>query len=247
MTRIDTLSGDYIIFQPEAGQRYTTDDMLIAWLSVRTVKQNRLVVQRFLDLGSGLCSVPMIILWAFPLMQGTGIELNKQRLGLGRKSLITNGLTNRFNLVCADIRNIPLKKRFPLITSSPPYYETKEGPVSPNRDKAAVRFELNGNIEHYFQCASEHVVDGGFFATVYPCRYAARVVEAAQKFSFYLDRRVDVIPRFAKPELISLYCFRKARPGRKIAERLILRNRDYSFTTPYRQIRNELGFPEPKG
>ena len=31
--RIDTLSGNYIIYQPEKGQRYSTDDMLVAWLA----------------------------------------------------------------------------------------------------------------------------------------------------------------------------------------------------------------------
>ena len=37
-TQIDRLSGDYVIYQPVQGQRYTTDDMLVAWLAVRELR-----------------------------------------------------------------------------------------------------------------------------------------------------------------------------------------------------------------
>ncbi len=83
--RIDTLSGNYIIYQPEKGQRYSTDDMLVAWLAVKSAKRLLPSPNRFLDLGSGLCSVPMIFLWAFPETEGCGIEISREPVYAGNK------------------------------------------------------------------------------------------------------------------------------------------------------------------
>ncbi len=102
--RVDRLSGDYVIYQPQEGQRYTTDDMLVAWLAVREVKASSVVPVSFLDLGSGLCSVPMIVLWSFANINGFGIEISPDRRRLGTLSLEKNGLTERFKLMPGDAR-----------------------------------------------------------------------------------------------------------------------------------------------
>ena len=119
MTRCDTLSGDFKIFQPENGQRYSTDDLLTAWLAIKTVSENP--PARCLDLGSGLASVPMIVLWKFPNLSGVGIEIRPNRYELAEKSLEINGLSRRFSILHGDLRELDLDEKFDLITSTPPY------------------------------------------------------------------------------------------------------------------------------
>lgn len=241
-TRVDTLSGDYIIYQPEDGQRYSTDDTLAAWLAVRSSREGSVPVKRFLDLGSGLCSVPMIFLWGVPQATGCGIEIRRERMLLGRKSVAANRLSNRFDLICGDLRETFLEETFSLVTSSPPYYRKEEGPVSPNDDKAGVRFEMKGTIFDYFQSAAFHLEPGGAFVTVYPFQYAQRVFDAARLQEFCLDLRVDVIPRKTKPPLISLFRFIKQKKGRATQEHLVIRNEDQRFTEAYKKVRRAVGF-----
>lgn len=242
--KIDTLSGNYIIYQPEEGQCYSTDDLLVAWLAVKSAKKRLSSPKAFLDLGSGLCSVPMIFLWAFPETEGYGIEISRSRFILGKKSLEVNGLSCRFKLFHADIRDTFLDEKFEIITSSPPYYRKNEGPVSPDRDKAGVRFELNGTIFDYFKSASHHIKEGGFFTTVYPFQYAERVFDAAKNHDFFCDLKIDVIPKKTKPPLISLFRFIKGSKGLNANETLAIRNEDQSFTKEYNTTRRELGFNE---
>jgi len=241
-TRIDTLSGDYIIYQPENGQRYCTDDMLVAWLALRSIREGAVSAGRFLDLGSGLCAVPMIFLWGISQTTGCGIEISRERMLLGRKSLAANGLSERFHLIHGDIRSIFLNEKFSLITATPPYYMKKEGISSPNDDKALARFEVNGTIFDYFQSAAFHLDAGGAFITAYPFQYAQRVFAAAREQEFYPDLRIDVIPRETKPPLISLFSFLKGVKGRNASETLAVRNEDQSFTQEYKEVRRELGF-----
>ncbi len=103
------------------------------------------------------------------------------------------------------MRDLVLNQRFRLVTSSPPYYQESEGPVSPNADKAGVRFELHGSIEDYCRTAAEHLEPGGIFTTVYPFQYRLRVLHAARGCGLSLEREVRVIPREGKPPLLSLF------------------------------------------
>lgn len=256
MVRIDTLSGNFRIYQPDVGQRYSTDDMMTAWMALKCCEKGH--PQRFLDLGSGLCSVPMIVMWRFPDIKGVGIELRENRRTLGLMSLELNGLKDRFVLLEGDLRDLELDEKFGLITSTPPYYKGSEGPLSPHDDKSAARFELNGSIEDYFQTADRHLAENGMFITVYPYAYRERVYQASKKCNMSVIRRVDIIPRDGKPPLISLFaCSRNG--SMEAVSVLTIRDEKGNYTQEYNEARKDCGFkmnlatsgphpnPSPKG
>lgn len=242
-TQIDRLSGDFVIHQPVQGQRYSTDDMLVAWLAVRELLHtDQSAISSFLDLGCGLCSVSMIILWYCKDMHGIGIEHAPTRLDCARQSLTANQLTERFQLINGDLRTIRLKKRFSFITSSPPYYKYCEGPVSPDPDRARVRFEIRGSIEDYFQAAAAHAVPAARFITVYPTRYKQRVNTAARANGFTIHRSIDIIPRTGKEPLFTLFTCINGCASTATSEELAVRGRDQLFTPEFRAVRRMLGF-----
>jgi tRNA1(Val) A37 N6-methylase TrmN6 len=240
--RTDRLSGDYVIHQPVQGQRYSTDDMLVAWLAVRELREDGTNVSCFLDLGCGLCAVSMIILWCCKNVHGFGIEHAEERLDCARQSLAANQLENRFQLVNADLRDLRLKARFSFITSSPPYYEFREGPVSPNPDRARVRFETQGSIEDYFQAAAAHAAPGARFITVYPTQYKQRAVAAAHASGFSIRRSIDIIPRKGKAALFTLFTCVNNTGEATCVEELTVRGPDQLFTPEFRDVRRMLGF-----
>ena len=241
--RCDTLSGDFKIFQPENGQRYSTDDLLTAWLAIKSVSDDP--PSRFLDLGSGLASVPMIVLWKFPKLSGIGVEIRPNRYELAERSLEMNGLTGRFRIIHGDLRELELDEKFDLVTSTPPYYQSTEGPLSENDDKAAARFELNGSIDDYFKTASKHLSESGFFITVYPFLYTQRVYEAAQNCGMRINSRVDLVPRAGKPPLISIFSasFSKTSVSQEL---LVMRDSEGNHTKEYNDARIMCGFKEKK-
>lgn len=240
--RTDRISGGLVIYQPEQGQRYTTDDVLVAWLAVRELHEDPENIQSFLDLGCGLCAVSMIVLWCCPGLSGIGIELAKQRLACARQSLAANEFHSRFQLINADLRALRLKRRFAFITSSPPYYEFREGPVSPDPDRARVRFETQGSIEDYFQAAAAHAEPQARFITVYPTQYKQRVNAAAAATGFSIRRSIDIIPRAGKPALFTLFTCIRGVSGDRQEEELTVRGPDQLFTPEFRDVRRMLGF-----
>lgn len=244
--RTDRLSGDLVIYQPEQGQRYTTDDVLVAWLAVRELREDPPNVPSFLELGCGLCAVSMIVLWCCRDMHGIGIEVAAERLACARHSLAANHLDHRFKVITADVRTLSLKRRFSFITSSPPYYEFREGPLSPDPDRARVRFETKGCIEDYFKAAAAHAAPNTRFITVYPTRFKERVSSAARASGFFIRRSIDIIPRAGKPALFTLFTFVNERPASLHAEKLTVRGHDQLFTPEFREVRRMLGFSDKK-
>lgn len=243
--RTDRLSGDCVIYQPLQGQRYTTDDMLVAWLAVREIRAQAANADSFLELGCGLCAVSMIVLWCCPGLDGIGIEASPERLACARRSLDANRLGNRFQLINADLRSLRLKASFSFIVSSPPYYERGEGPLSPDPDRARVRFETRGSIEGYFMAAAAHATPDALFITVYPARFRQRAHAAARRSGFRVRRSVDIIPRTGKPPLFTLFACARGKNGPPCeAEKLTVRGQDRLFTPEFRAVRRMLGFPD---
>ena len=240
--RTDRLSGDFVICQPVQGQRYTTDDMLVAWLAMRELCAAGMNVPSFLDLGCGLCSVSMILLWCRPDLRGIGIEVSAQRLACARESIAANQLTGRFQLVNADLRSLRLKTVFSFITSSPPYYNFEEGPISADPDRVRVRFETRGSIEDYFQAAAAHAAPQALFITVYPSRSTQRAIEAAHNSGFAIRRSVEVVPRAGKPPLFTLFTCIRGTHAKRTTETLIVRGQNQLFTRQFRAARRMLGF-----
>ena len=183
----------------------------------------------------------MIVLWKFPQISGIGVELRENRYELGLKSLEINGLSNRFKLLHGDLRELKLDERFPLITSTPPYYTDSEGLLSPHDDKSAARFELNGNIEDYFETADRHLLENGMFITVYPYQYKERVYAASSKFKMFINKRVDMIPKAGKQPLISMYSMSYKESKEEIST-ITVRNESGKYTAEYDQARIICGF-----
>ena len=216
---------------------------MTAWMAIGAVKKDPPL--RFLDLGSGLCSVPMIMMWKFPKLNGIGVELRENRSSLGLMSLKENGLNERFELISGDLRKLSLNEKFDLITSTPPYYTEKEGPISSHDDKSAARFELNGSIVDYFKTAKKHLSQEGKFITVYPYLYRQRVANAAQNNGMFVNKRVDMFPKDGKPALISLFECSFSKTD-EITSTISVRDEKGDYTAEYNHARSICGFKEKK-
>ncbi len=98
------LAGDWRIFQPRKGHRWSLDDLLTAWVAIDQVTSVH--VPRFVDLGCGLGSVLMLLAWALPDARAWGLEAQASRAARARRSLRYNGADERCVVVDGDLRDI---------------------------------------------------------------------------------------------------------------------------------------------
>jgi len=250
---LDYLCGHYRIFQYERGHRYSTDDVLTAWYGTQWAPR----VERALDLGSGIGSVAMIAAWRLPGARFVTIEAQPASIRLARKSVLFNGLSDRFHLIEGDFRDpFPLQGQalFDLVLGSPPYFPEGTATAAEHPQAVQARIEIRGDVSDYARAASRVLAPGGVFAFVFPNGQLNRAIKALEDAELVLLRRREVLFKAGESSVICLFLaarradlpssFAGGRSGKPVLEpALIIRSRDGSVHPEYATIRLSFGFP----
>lgn len=243
---LDCLSGHWRIFQLRDGHRYSTDDLLTAWYAVEGLRAEGRAPRRALDLGCGVGSVGLLLLWRYPGLALLGVEAQAVSAALARRSLRYNGVEARAEVRLGDFRapgRIGADERFDLVTGSPPYLAPGEARRSDRPQRGPCRFEDRGGAADYLRTASTHLEDGGFAAWVHATRYLEANLRAAQDAGLGDVGWREVVFREGKESLVSLFRARRGAPCRRAEPPLIVRRADGSWSGSYREVRRSMGFP----
>jgi hypothetical protein len=134
-----SLSGYWGIYQFVDGHKFTTDDVCTAGFAIQTVMKESLPVKKYMDMGTGLGSVLMMVTWKYfsQLEQVCAIEAQSKHIDLARRSFKLNNIEGLVNLYHGDLRFLDKIQdlqghfnTFDLITGTPPYFPPSVGVFS---------------------------------------------------------------------------------------------------------------------
>jgi tRNA1Val (adenine37-N6)-methyltransferase len=200
---VSGLVGPYRIFQRKNGHRHGIDDAATAWYALQNTPQ----VKKTLDLGTGIGTVGLAVLWELGARaELTCIEAQDISYRLLTENILGNGLNESVRAIHGDIRDLDLGERFPLITGSPPYFPMGTGSLPEDSQKAHARFELRGDVGDYARAAKRHITEDGLFVFCFPFQQKSRCIKLVTDVGFRLMTIRDVVPMKSKPSLFSLYC-----------------------------------------
>lgn len=202
----DHLTIGWKILQRKHGHRHSTDDLLTGWYAAEKTSPER---RRLLDLGAGLGSVGLLLLWRSPDARLTCIEAQEVSFRLLEKNIERNGLSERVRAIHGDLRHVRLEgETFDVVTGSPPYFDPKDGIVSADSQRAHARFELRGDVRDYCEAARVALAPGGRFVFCFPTNQRARAEKAVADAKLAVVTSRDVIPRRGIAPLFSLFACR---------------------------------------
>jgi len=236
---LDGLTASWSIFQRRRGHRHSTDDLLTAWYALETSPP----VGRFLDLGTGIGTVGLLVLSALPAeARLTCIEAQDVSHRFLRENIRANGLEERVRALHGDLRDLSLGERFPLVTGSPPYFDRAAGIVPADSQKAHARFELRGDVGDYARAAIRHLEEGAMFVFCFPTQEKARGVALVRAEGFSIVREREVVPREGLPPLFSLFACRLGQHDETVEPPFVVRHADGSHTDAMHAVRARFGF-----
>jgi tRNA1(Val) A37 N6-methylase TrmN6 len=226
---VDGLTRDWKIVQRRRGHRHSTDDLLTGWYASEHAPRRT----RLLDLGSGIGSVGLLVLWRSPGATLTAIEAQEVSFALLERNIAMNGLGDRVRAIHGDLRQVRLAgESFDLVTGSPPYFDVSAGIVPADSQKAHARFELRGDVRDYCAAARDAMAPGARFVFCFPWPQRARAEAACEEAGLRVERSRDVVPRLGVAPLFSLFACRRS--GEEGAARVV--------EAPY-VVRDEAGQP----
>lgn len=240
---LDRLVGSWRLFQLRRGHRFSTDDLVTAWRGATALPNAR----RLLDLGCGIGSVGLVTLHRMAADATlVGIEAQEVSVGLARRSVALNGLSDRVRIVRGDLRDAAVldpAERFELITGSPPYVPLGHGVISPVPQRAGARIELRGSVYDYCEAARRWMAPGGRFCFVMAAA-DPRTEDAPAAHGLVVVERTDVVFREGRdPHIATLVCARaEDGPHPDRASRvLVVRDAGGEWTDDYLAFRAWVG------
>lgn len=243
MRREDVVNDELTLIQKTEGLTFGTDALLLAGYIGSGAA-------RALEIGTGSGILPMLLAKRGKAKHITAVEVQESYAALARENIEKNGLSDRVDVLCADVRTLPSSMcgSFDLVFSNPPYYRKENaGKLCSLDEKSAARHELHGDIAELCAAAGRLLRFGGVFAAVYlPDRLCDLV--AALRAGGIEPKRLTFVhaDRDAAPSLVLLLGKRGGKPGLKVTPPFfIYEEKDHKKTTDdYETIYETGNFPE---
>ena len=162
--RLDDLCiNGYKIYQDDAGFRFGTDAVLLAWFA------GRKKFAKTADLCSGNGVIPVILSTHFCCKEARGYEIDCNQVELAEMTAHYNKIDDKVVFFRRDIRNTDaddafLHEYFDLVTANPPYMTKNSGMVSESLGHA--RTELTCGLADVVFAAKVLLKNGGRFCMI---------------------------------------------------------------------------------
>lgn len=173
-TTQDTLfDGDLHCAQYENGYRFSLDPVLLGHFAQPSPGQ------RLLDLGAGCGIISLILCYRWPEIHLTALELQPQLSSLIEQNVKQNGLEERIQTLCGNLRGIDTlfePESFDQVVCNPPYASLGSGRRNPNDEQAIARHEIQCELADVVQAISFCLKNRGRASLIYPAARAAFLV-----------------------------------------------------------------------
>ena len=237
----DLLTRDVRVFQREKGHRFSSDDVVTAYLAYRA----RPNAGRVFDLGCGLGSVLLQLAWKLPEASLCGVEAQAQSFELVSRNVVRSGFVDRIRVAHGDLRDETLMRAFggdfELVTGTPPYFPTPNALEAEDEQRAYARIEYRGGVEAYIATGARLLSADGVLVLCGDARASERTEAGCREAGLSIHARCDVLPRAERAALFSVWTLARS-PQNCAVSSLTLRSAAGEPTDDARALREFCGF-----
>lgn len=235
----DRLTRDFTVWQRAKGHRFSSDDMITAYVATRRAPH----AKRALDMGSGLGSVLLHVAWSLPETSLVGIEAQAMSFALLRANVQRNGLEARIAIRHGDLREHAgtLGGPFDLVTGTPPYFPPDTALDAQDEQRAYARIEYRGGIDDYVLAGAKELSALGSLVLCGDARTEPRLLAAAASVGLVLVARTSIVAQAPKPPLFAVWTVAR-RPEPFVDSTLVLREADGASTEDAATLKRFSGF-----
>lgn len=238
----DRLTRDFSIWQRKKGHRFSSDDVVTAWVAWSARPDARKVA----DLGCGIGSVLLMMAWRMTEASFAGVEAQDASFALLEKNVARNHVGGRVRIIHGDLRDdavvAALGDGYDLVTGTPPYFPPGAALDAEDEQRAYARIEYRGGVEAYLATGARIMSHDGTMVLCGEGGVEARVREGGRTVGLFIRARCEVFAHAtAKKPLFAVWTMSRSE-GPVAPSSLLLRGEDGKPTEDARRLRAFSGF-----
>ena len=221
--------GDYIVFQDTDDYAFSQDSVFLANMAKLSSSD------AVLDLGCGSGILSTLALVKKHVKKAVGIELQPRVADMARDSAIQNGLQDKFEVICADvkdIRSILKAESFDKVLCNPPYFTNSgnsgqksvsdEGNdalnINARTEKSVSRTESTATLDDFVKGASYALRFGGDAWFVIKADRMASLIYSLKSYNLEPKEATLIYPKpTSDVDVVILKARKGAKEGLKIS------------------------------
>ena len=228
------------IIQNKKAFCYGIDSVLLSDFA-KDIKAN----SKVLDLGAGNGIIGLLLCGKTELKNIIGIEIQAENCNMATRSIILNGLQDKFQMVNGDLKkieNLVPKESFDVVVSNPPYKRANTGVTNESKTKIIARHEVLCNLDDVIKAAFYALKEKGGLYIIHRPERIVDLIETMRK-----NRIEPKIIRFVqpkeckKPNLVLVKGIKYGNSFVEVEKSLIVYNEDGTYTE---EINNIYGISE---
>lgn len=221
--------GDYIVFQDTDDYAFSQDSVFLANMAKLSPSD------AVLDLGCGSGILSTLAIVKKHVKKAVGIELQPRVADMARDSAIQNGLQDKFEVICADvkdIRSILKAESFDKVLCNPPYFTNSgnsgqknvsvEGNdalnVNAKTEKSVSRTESTATLDDFVKGASYALRFGGDAWFVIKADRVASLIYSLKSYNLEPKEATLIYPKpTSDVDVVIIKARKGAKEGLKIS------------------------------
>ena len=233
--------GDYIVFQDTDDYAFSQDSVFLANMAKLSPSD------AVLDLGCGSGILSTLALVKKHVKKAVGIELQPRVADMARDSAIQNGLQDKFEVICADvkdIRSILKAESFDKVLCNPPYFTNSGNSgqksvsalnINAKTGKSVSRTESTATLDDFVKGASYALRFGGDAWFVIKADRMASLIYSLKSYNLEPKEATLIYPKpTSDVDVVIIKARKGAKEGLKISP-LFVTDDNGEYTDKYKE------------
>lgn len=195
---------------------------------------------KLLDLGTGTAILPILLSAKTDYEKAVGVEVQEELCKMARKSVILNGLENRIEILCKNIKELNEnfeKNTFDVVVTNPPYKKERSGIINENIQKVISRHEIEANLEDFIKISFDLLKDKGEFYMVHHPERLTDILFYMRKYKIEPKNLKFVFSRQNKiPKLVLIKGVKNAKAFLNVEPNLYIYDDNGNYTDEFLKI-----------
>ena len=195
---------------------------------------------KLLDLGTGTAILPILLSAKTDFEKAVGVEVQEELCKMARKSVMLNGLENRIEILCKNIKELNEnfeKNTFDVVITNPPYKKERSGIINENIQKVISRHEIEANLEDFINISFDLLKDKGEFYMVHHPERLTDILFYMRKYKIEPKNLKFVFSRQNKiPKLVLIKGVKNAKDFLNVEPNLYIYDDNGNYTDEFLKI-----------